>query len=89
MTISHPEIPHDADEAFVFAELGLFTCSICAPGDWPLARVIAFAEERFPGRGSALWESIDKSTLGFGSPTPNPCNHAPHRTHYFLMRGMP
>lgn len=76
------------DEAFVFAELMGFTCSICAPSFWDVDRVIKFAESEFPSGDGARWVSVDKSTLGLGQPTPNPCNIAPvGRKHWFMMRG--
>lgn len=90
MTISHPKgaaVAAIGDVAFVFAELGGFTCSICAPSYWDVGKVIDFAEERYPSTG-ARWVSVDKSTLGFGSATPNPCNEHPKaRKHWFMMRG--
>lgn len=88
MTISHPPVDADSDEAFVFAQLGGFTCSICAPSSWDVERVAAFAEEKFPGEEP--WESVDTAKMfpGMKGHTPNPCNGAPKmRTHYFMMRG--
>jgi hypothetical protein len=47
------------------------------------AEVEAFAATQIPG----VWESIDKSQLGIGSATPNPCNIEPdRRMHWFMMR---
>lgn len=84
MTISHPKHMTPADkEPFVFAELGGFTCSICSPNTMTRREVEEFATSIFNGR----WQSINKEELGFGSPTPNPCNGAPGlRTHWFMMR---
>lgn len=84
MSISHPKtLTPSSKEPFVFAELGGFTCSICAPNTMTKLEVEDFAARRFPGR----WQSINKEELGFGSPTPNPCNGAPGvRTHWFIMR---
>jgi hypothetical protein len=82
MTIKHDEPAHQGDDPVVFAALGGFTCSICAPNDMVKAEVEAFAATRFPG----VWRSIDKSQFKMGSPTPNPCNMAPSsRTHWFMM----
>lgn len=86
MTISHADITADADEAVIFAELFGFTCSICAPSSWDVARVVAFAEAKLPSTGDGRWASVDKSTFGFGSPTPQPCNQYAERTHYFMLR---
>jgi hypothetical protein len=82
VTIIHNEPAHEGDQPVVFAALGGFTCSICAPNSMVKADVEAFAATQFPG----VWESIDKSKLGMGSATPNPCNMAPdRRTHWFMM----
>jgi hypothetical protein len=82
MTINHDTPAHEGDEPVVFAALGGFTCSICAPNSMVKADVEAFAATQFPG----VWESIDKSKLNMGSATPNPCNMAPgRRTHWFMM----
>ena len=85
MTISHRENRPDLNEPFVFAELGGFTCSICAPNAMTQAEVEAYALQEFPG---GAWEAVDKSKLGLGSATPNPSNWEPKaRRHWFLMRG--
>lgn len=79
------------DGAFVFASLGGFTCSICAPSTMSKADVEAFAAQQFPPDIPAPmggWEAIDKSRMGFGGATPNPCNQDPARTHWFLLDGM-
>lgn len=88
MTISHPPIDASSDDAFVFAQLGGFTCSICAPVSWDVGRVIDFAEERFPSQGER-WVSVDTAELlKTKTHTPNPCNGAPElRRHWFMMRG--
>lgn len=68
----------------VFAALGGFTCSICAPNSMVKGDVEAFAATKFPG----VWESVDKSKMQLGvetQATPNPCNIEPGaRTHWFL-----
>lgn len=88
MTINHHILVADTDEAVVFAELFGFTCSICAPTSWTAGQVIEHAEREFPSKGEARWVAIDKSELGLGSPTPNPCNQYPEkRMHWFMMRG--
>lgn len=85
--ISHPDINVNADEAVIFAELSGFTCSICAPSLWDVARVVAFAEEKMPSTSDDRWRSVDKSTLALGTSTPNPCNQYDGRTHHFMLRG--
>jgi hypothetical protein len=81
LTISHDAIPHLDDKPIVFAALGGFTCSICAPNSMIKKEIEAYAATQFPG----VWESIDKSQLKMGSPTPNPCNQDSNRTHWFMM----
>lgn len=82
MTIVHEAPAHEGNEPVVFAALGGFTCSICAPTRMTKVQVEEFAATQFPGQ----WKSIDKSEFGMGSPTPNPCNQAPdRRTHWFMM----
>jgi hypothetical protein len=88
MTISHPgpfPLLHTSDEAFLFAELGPFA-SVCAPQSWSQHHVEQWVHIMKPVRDEKFrWRSIDKSQLGLGSPTPNPCNHAPEqRKHWFM-----
>jgi len=90
MTISHPPHPADSDKAFVFAQLGGFTCSICAPASWDVLKVIDYAESYFPTKRPMMrWVSVDTAELlKTKGHTPNPCNAAPElRTHWFMMRG--
>lgn len=89
MTISHPPVDAASDDAFVFAELAGFTCSVCAPNTWDVGKVIAFAEKSFPSEDGERWVSVDKAKLlGVDGHTPNPCNGAPElRKHWFMMRG--
>ena len=83
MSIQHDKDVPMTDQPVVFAELGGFTCSICAPNSMVKREIQAFASARFKGD----WVSINKADLGMGSPTPNPCNHWPEaRTHWFMMR---
>lgn len=89
MSIMHPPVDLNPEEAYVFAALGGFTCSICAPVTWDVGKVIAFAEEKYPSTGER-WVSVDKSKMfpGITGATPNPCNVAPEtRRHWFMMRG--
>jgi hypothetical protein len=88
MTIVHSngEIPEGAG-AFVFAELGGFTCSVCAPDDMDAAAVEAFAAAEL-GTPIGGWEAVDKAAIGMGSATPNPCNSAAGRKHWFLLAGL-
>lgn len=82
--ISHDCMTLEPDKPFVFADLLGMTCSICAPASWLAMEVEAFAGKKFRSSG---WRSIDKSKMGLGSPTPNPCNVAgAGRLHHFLMR---
>lgn len=89
MSIKHD--PHPAiepDEAFKFADLFGMSVSICAPTSWTKEQVEQFANEdgHFVKAFGPL-QAIDKSELGWGSPTPNPCNHDPlNRKHWFLLR---
>jgi hypothetical protein len=84
MTISHPTIKIGSG-AVVFAALGGFTCSICAPNTMTQAEVEAFAETQ-SSMPAHEWQCIDKSKLGLGSPTPNACNQEPDtRKHWFLI----
>jgi hypothetical protein len=86
--ISHDERRVMPAGAFVFASLGNFTCSICAPRTMSKADVEAFAEREL---GDVLggWEVVDKSKVpGFGSPTPNPCNQDADRLHWLLFDGV-
>lgn len=89
MTINHPgpfPLLESSDEAFLFAELGPFT-SVCVPKDWTQERVEQWVGTMKPVRDLKFcWRAVDKSLLGLGSPTPNPCNHATeHRTHWFMI----
>lgn len=90
MSINHPgRWQHtDEDDAFIFAELGGFTCSICAPLAWDKERIEGFAEANRPGGPSLPWVAVNKADLGLGGETPNPCNWEPKlRQHWFLLRG--
>jgi len=73
------------DEPVVFASLWDFSCSVCAPDTMTEAQVVAFANIFHAGPRGRRWQAVDKSTLGFGSPTPNPCNQVAGRQHWFLM----
>jgi len=74
-----------ADPPFVFAHLPAVSCSVCAPRGTTRAEVEAFALEQHPLR-YMTWHAVDKSLLGIGSPTPNPCNeHQFARIHWFLL----
>lgn len=89
--IQHHGMPDGADspEAFIFAELGGFTCSICAPLNWTQGRVELFASAQF---GTDGWQAVDVADVIGGQllrykHTPNPCNEAPElRQHWFLIR---
>lgn len=63
----------------------LGACSICAPNIMTADEVVAFATESVPTM-LGPWHAIDKSTLGLGGKTPNPCNQfARGRQHWFLL----
>jgi hypothetical protein len=85
MMIGHdPNPSSDGDQPFVFAGLFGWTCSICAPLSWPKERVEEFACQSFKSDG---WQAVNKTDLGLGDPTPNPCDQAPsRRQHWFLLR---
>lgn len=77
---------------FVYAKLGGFTCSVCAPKEMTAAEVEAFAHAEL---GPALntrphrigtWRAFDKGQLFPQTlATPNICAHAPDRLHWFLI----
>jgi hypothetical protein len=84
------ETPPRTKDPFVYAELGGFTCSICAPKTMTEAEIEAFAEKTVNRNGFGRWRSIDisKRLLRLGEPTPNPCKHRPDdRLHWFLVSG--
>jgi hypothetical protein len=82
--ISHHKINLTSPDApVVFASFPGFHCSVCAPDAMSEADVVAFANEAAP---QARWKAVDKSTLGLGTPTPNPCNQVAGRRHWFLIR---
>jgi hypothetical protein len=83
MTISHNRISLTTPDApVVFASLHGFSCSVCAPDTLSEAQVVAFANAERP---KTRWRAVDKSTLGLGSATPNPCNQVAGRLHWFLV----
>ena len=85
MTIRHD--PHNSmpTVAIVFAALGGFTCSICAPQEMAAHEVEAVAAREVGDMPEHAWRVVDKSKLGMGSSTPNPCNQAADRLHWFLL----
>lgn len=84
MTISHPDAETiEPDRGFIFAELLGTFCSVCAPAAWTAEDVEDFT---VAGMGTDGWRAIDKSKMGLGSPTPNPCNQYPDRKHWFMVR---
>jgi hypothetical protein len=88
MAIVHDNTPLPPDGGpFVFASLGGFSCSICAPGTMTKDEVEAHAT-LILGEPMGGWEAVDKSKLGLGTPTPNPCNHVSGRLHWFLLGGL-
>jgi hypothetical protein len=86
MTISHHAIPHPGDRPIIFAELGGFTCSICAPFGMGASEVAHFAQAQL-GTPAGIWHAVDKSKMGLGSATPHACEHDSHRRHWFLLAG--
>lgn len=89
MSIKHDDhFDVHPDEAFEFANLEGLSVSICAPASWTKEQVeeMAGMDDEYAETMGPL-RCVDKSTLGLGSPTPNPCNHDPlHRKHWFLIR---
>jgi len=84
MTIIHDSIHDVGDDAGVVFNFFLDTfCSLCAPKAWTKEIVEKRVNDAMPSEG---WEAVDKSTMGLGSPTPNPCNQYPDRQHWFLIR---
>jgi hypothetical protein len=66
MTIIHDNITLPPDGgAVIFAQLGGFTCSVCAPSTMGKEAVEAFATREL-GEPMGGWEAIDKSTIGLG-----------------------
>lgn len=87
MSIHHDgPVPNDG-APWVFASLGGFTCSVCAPGKMTAHDVEDFASARL-GRPVGGWVAVDKAKAGLGEPTPNPCNIAQGRQHWFLLAGV-
>lgn len=84
--INHPTGSSAMQGIFIYAQLGGFTCSICAPINTTKVEVEAFANEHM--HGYPAWQAVNKAKVGIGgSATPNPCNEdAEHRQHWFLMR---
>lgn len=80
ITLTAPDAP------VVFAELAGMTCSICAPDTMTAAEVERFANnDHGPKSNFGKWVTVDKSKLGLGQPTPNPCNQVAGRRHWFLL----
>jgi hypothetical protein len=73
MSIIHDKLDLRAGRLFLFAQLGGISCSICAPNDVPQAEIEEFAATLAEPDGGR-WLAIDKSKMGLGEPTPNPCN---------------
>jgi hypothetical protein len=74
-----------ADQPVCFASFFDFSCSICAPDTMTGDEVVAFANVFHAAPRGRSWEAVDKSKLGLGSPTPNPCNQVAGRRHWFLL----
>ena len=87
MSIHHLDVGQEiaADEAFVFASLGNWTCSVCAPLSWSAEDVEAVIRHDLRQDD---WKAIDKSELGMGAPTPNPCRQDSRRQHWLMLRGL-
>ena len=81
----HPPI-NDQAGAVMFAELGGFTCSICAPTmmskDEVEAAAMIVCKPVY-----IRWWAVDKSKppYSIGQPTPNRCNQYKDRLHWFLV----
>jgi len=87
MAIIHDRLDLAAcSQAVTFAHLLGISCSVCAPAMMTAEEVEAFADKDRPWRsGGGRWRVVDKATIGLGSHTPNPCNHAAGRLHWFLL----
>jgi hypothetical protein len=85
----HPLDFDDHTPALVFSALGGFTCSICAPAAMTARQVESFATARIGPPPGGQWIAVDKSRLGLGRKTPEPCNAASGRNlgrrHWFLV----
>jgi hypothetical protein len=78
ITLTTPDAP------VVFAELMGMTCSICAPDAMTEIEIERFANDQILSN-FGKWVVVDKSKLGLGQPTPNPCNQVAGRRHWFLL----
>ncbi len=90
MTVSeHPLDLDDSTPAFAFSALGGFTCSVCAPGAMTARQVEGFAATALGPPPGSQWTAVDKSRLGLGRKSPDPCNIASGRDagrrHWFLV----
>ena len=85
--ITHGTLEMSKDGApFKFAELAGISCSICALKDVPQETIERLALDFATLAGGERWVAFDKSKLGIGGPTPNPCNQDPAgRLHWFLL----
>lgn len=81
--LRHDRIGMAPDEPVIFAFFPGFSCSICAPDRMTEADIVAFADQKT--LDGYTWRIVDKSTIGLGSPTPNPCNQVDGRRHWFLL----
>ena len=74
---------------FVYSTGGGLTCSICAPDYASAEDIEAFAYRQLGATEDGnRWRVFDKSKLEFLQPTaatPQLCNHAPSRLHWFLI----
>jgi len=82
--IVHDTLALREGRLFIFAQLLGISCSVCAPKDVPQAEIEEFAAALVEPDGGR-WHAIDKSKMGLGDPTPNPCNQAEGRLHWFLL----
>ena len=86
MTISHEKIDlRTPDAPVVFSSLLDVSCSVCAPDHMTEHEVTRFANAEGPAAHGGAWIAVDKSTLGMGTPTPNPCNQVAGRRHWFFL----
>ena len=74
---------------FVYSTGGGLTCSICAPDGVSAEDIEVFAYRQLGATEDGnRWRVFDKSQLEFLQPTsatPQLCNHAPNRLHWFLI----
>jgi hypothetical protein len=71
---------------FVYSRGGGLTCSICSPEHVTAEDIEAFAYRQLGATEDGnRWRVFDQSKLQLTAGTPQLCNHAPNRLHWFLI----